>query len=107
MLKIIVRFIQVHDLPTHTQSLFIFQKGAKKNAVASNGDASELKIQQTKDLLEKSQFAKALSTIQAVVAEDESHAEAQYLLGLALGFNGDDIQSEQAFERAEQLGYQF
>ncbi len=98
---------QVHDLPTHTQSLFIFQKGAKKNAVASNGDASELKIQQTKDLLEKSQFAKALSTIQAVVAEDESHAEAQYLLGLALGFNGDDIQSEQAFERAEQLGYQF
>ena len=37
---------------------------------------------------------------------EENNAQAQYLLGLALGFTGDDIQSEQAFARAEQLGYQ-
>ena len=61
----------------------------------------------SKNLLEKSQFIEALVAIQEVVASDKNNAEAQYLLGLALGFTGEDLQSEQAFERAEQLGYQF
>lgn len=99
---------QVNDFPSHSQSLFIYQKPIKGSTeVVAAGSGISGKIQQTKNLLEKSQFVEALSTIQEVVAVDQSNAEAQYLLGLALGFNGDDIQSEQAFNRAEQLGYQF
>lgn len=99
---------QVHDFAEHSQSLFIYKKlVAPDQALASNGAETEAKILQAKELLEKSQFSEALMMIQEVVKANEKHAEAQYLLGIAFGFNGNDIKSEQAFSRAEQLGYQF
>ena len=99
---------QVHDFAGHSQSLFVYQKPKHTNGdvVAAASDTAG-KIQQTKSLLEKSQFGEALVAIQEVIASDDNNGEAQYLLGLALGFTGDDINSELAFERAEQLGYQF
>jgi hypothetical protein len=99
---------QVNDFAGHSQSLFIYQKPLQiSDDVIATGSDLIGKIEHTKSLLEKSLFVEALAAIQNVVASDDSNGEAQYLLGLALGFTGDDIQSEQAFERAEQLGYQF
>lgn len=100
---------QVNDFPAHSQSLFIFLKPSLSTpkAVTSSGTDISSKIQHTKNLLEQSEFVKALIVIQDVIAENESNGEAQYLFGLALGFAGKDVQSEQAFERAEQLGYQY
>ena len=99
---------QVNDFSGHSQSLFVYQKPTKLSVdnIAAGSDTAG-KIQQTKSLLESSQFDEALVAIQEVIASDDSNGEAQYLLGLALGFTGDDANSELAFERAEQLGYQF
>ena len=99
---------QVNDFSGHSQSLFVYQKPTKLSVgnIAVGSDTAG-KIQQTKSLLESSQFDEALVAIQEVIASDDSNGEAQYLLGLALGFTGDDENSELAFERAEQLGYQF
>jgi hypothetical protein len=99
---------QVNDFSGHSQSLFVYQKPSKLSVdnIAVGSDTAG-KIQQTKSLLESSQFDEALVAIQEVIASDDSNGEAQYLLGLALGFTGDDANSELAFERAEQLGYQF
>lgn len=98
---------QVKDFTQHSQSLFVYQnaKGAGENTTVNGSDITS-KIQQTKKLLENSQFSEALIIIKEVIAIAENNAQAQYLFGLALGFTGDDIQSEQAFERAEELGYQ-
>ncbi|AZQ82649.1 DUF3857 domain-containing protein [Colwellia sp. Arc7-635] len=100
---------QVNDFPAHSQSLFVFLKPSLSTPkfVTSSGSDISSKIQHTKNLLEQSQFVQALVVIQEVIAENESNGEAQYLLGLALGFAGKDVKSEQAFERAEQLGYQY
>lgn len=99
---------KVDSFPSHSQSLFIYQKPNKSDLVVTNNSAdAKDKIKQAKSLLEQSLFVEALVAIKEVIAADENNAEAQYLLGLAFGFTGDDLQSEQAFERAEQLGYQF
>ena len=99
---------QINDFSGHSQSLFVYQKPSKLSVDnITVGSDTAGKIQQTKSLLESSQFDEALVAIQEVIASDDSNGEAQYLLGLALGFTGDDANSELAFERAEQLGYQF
>lgn len=99
---------QVDEFASHSQSLIIYQKPLQSSGAVSVASTDLIgKIQLSKSLLEKSQFVEALVAIQEVVASDKNNAEAQYLLGLALGFTGEDLQSEQAFERAEQLGYQF
>ena len=98
---------QVSELPTHSQSLFVFLKPSPSAPNPEDNNATiSSKIQHAKHLLEQAQFAKALKVIEEVVAEDNNNGEAQYLLGLSLGFAGKNEQSEQAFERAEQLGYQ-
>lgn len=99
---------QIKDFSINSQSLFIYQKPKQiSNEVLANSDSLEGKIEQAKNLLEQSSFTEALIAIQAIIVTDENNPEAQYLLGVALGFSGDDVKSEQAFERAEQLGYQF
>ena len=98
---------QVSELPTHSQSLFVFLKPSKSTPKVDINDATTTnKIALAKHLLEQSEFAQALEVIGEVVALDETNGEAQYLLGISLGFAGNNEQSEKAFERAEQLGYQ-
>ena len=98
---------QVKDFPQHSQSLFVYKnsKQIDDDSVVIGSDITS-KIKQAQNLLEKSQFSKAIIIIKEIIMAEENNAQAQYLLGLALGFTGDDIQSEQAFARAEQLGYQ-
>lgn len=99
---------QVDDFSEQSQSLFIYQKPSNALARAVKDVSSvDSKLAQAKQFLEQSKFGAALDKAKEVIALDENHAEAQYILGLAYGFNGDDSLSEKAFSRAEQLGYQF
>ncbi len=101
-----VLFKHVEQFSQNSQSLLVYQKHSKEDSKTAKGEISVAeKLLQAKALLESAKFDEALVVAKEITTADVKNAEGFYLLGLAYGFNGDDTLSEQAFFKAEQLGY--
>ena len=79
---------------------------SKLLALQQNGkkDAAHY-IALAKHHLKQGQYPEALSAAQAAVKQAPKAGEAQYVLGLALGYNNQLDASDAAFKTAEALGY--
>lgn len=73
--------------------------------VSSNRQSFDKLIKSARILLENAEIEKALTIIKTIVKQDENNAEAQYLLGITYGFKGQYKLSDEAFHKAELLGY--
>ncbi len=75
-----------------------------KKAVKQSGTTDETLVL-VRDLLTKGQYAPAKDLIESVVAKEPHNPEAQYLLGITLGYLDDLEASSKALKKARKLGY--
>lgn len=70
-------------------------------------DSLGFHLAQAKQQLDQGKFSEALVSAKAAVTADQNSAEAWYLLGTAEGMNGDYDASDDAYKKAESLGYRY